>query len=70
MNWCQLHIIPVMTDTSVIDEVSPAAADGLAVQVRDLRMSYGSTEVLRGVDFDVRAGEVFCLLGPSGRGFG
>ena len=57
-----------MTDTSVIDEVSPAAADGLAVQVRNLRMSYGSTEVLRGVDFDVRAGEVFCLLGPNGAG--
>jgi len=43
-------------------------ADGFAVQVRDLRMSYGSTEVLRGVDFDVRYGEVFCLLGPNGAG--
>jgi ABC-2 type transport system ATP-binding protein len=57
-----------MTDTSVIDEVSPAAADGLAVLVRDLRMSYGSTEVLQGVDFEVRIGEVFCLLGPNGAG--
>ncbi len=43
-------------------------ADGFAVQVRDLRKSYGSTEVLRGVDFDVRYGEVFCLLGPNGAG--
>ena len=42
--------------------------EGFAVQVRDLRMSYGSTEVLRGVDFDVRYGEVFCLLGPNGAG--
>jgi ABC-2 type transport system ATP-binding protein len=57
-----------MTDTCVIDEVSPAAADGLAVLVRDLRMSYGSTEVLQGVDFEVRIGEVFCLLGPNGAG--
>jgi ABC-2 type transport system ATP-binding protein len=57
-----------MTDTSVIDEVAPAATDGFAVHVRDLRMSYGSTEVLRGVDFDVRYGEVFCLLGPNGAG--
>ncbi|MGH3204845.1 MAG: ABC transporter ATP-binding protein, partial [Streptosporangiaceae bacterium] len=57
-----------MTDTSVIDERTAPISDGLAVQVRDLRMSYGSTEVLRGVDFDVRYGEVFCLLGPNGAG--
>ena len=57
-----------MTDMRVIDEASPAVASGLAVQVRDLQMSYGSTEVLRGVDFDVRYGEVFCLLGPNGAG--
>src|SRR6202161_103185 len=42
--------------------------DNLAVQVCDLRMSYGSAEVLRGVDFGVRYGEVFCLLGPNGAG--
>jgi len=57
-----------MTDTRVIDERSAPVTDGLAVQVRGLRMSYGSTEVLRGVDFDVRYGEVFCLLGPNGAG--
>jgi ABC-2 type transport system ATP-binding protein len=42
--------------------------DGAAVQVRGLRMSFGATEVLHGVDFDVRYGEVFCLLGPNGAG--
>jgi ABC-2 type transport system ATP-binding protein len=42
--------------------------DHLAVQVRDLRMKYGSTQVLHGVSFDVRYGEVFCLLGPNGAG--
>src|SRR5580658_9709356 len=42
--------------------------DSLAVQVRGLRMSFGATEVLHGVDFDVRYGEVFCLLGPNGAG--
>ncbi len=57
-----------MTDTRVIEERPAPVTDGLAVQVRDLRMSYGSTEVLRGVDFDVRYGEVFCLLGPNGAG--
>jgi ABC-2 type transport system ATP-binding protein len=57
-----------MADTRVIDEAPPAVIDSPAVQVRGLRMSYGSTEVLRGVDFDVRYGEVFCLLGPNGAG--
>jgi ABC-2 type transport system ATP-binding protein len=43
-------------------------SDSLAVQVRSLRMSFGATEVLHGVDFDIRYGEVFCLLGPNGAG--
>ncbi|WP_380165903.1 ABC transporter ATP-binding protein [Jannaschia sp. R86511] len=38
------------------------------VQVRDLRMRYGSTDVLDGVDFHVDRGEVICLLGPNGAG--
>ena len=42
--------------------------DGAAVQVCDLRMSYGATQVLCGVDFEVSYGEVFCLLGPNGAG--
>jgi ABC-2 type transport system ATP-binding protein len=58
-----------MTDTRVIHEQpAPAVTDRFAVQVRDLRMSYRSTEVLRGVDFEVAYGEVFCLLGPNGAG--
>ena len=47
---------------------TPAPPDDTAVQVRDLRMTYGSHEVLTGVDFDVRRGEVVCLLGPNGAG--
>ena len=38
------------------------------IEVRDLRMTYGSTEVLTGVDLTVEAGEVVCLLGPNGAG--
>ena len=39
-----------------------------AVHVVGLRMSFGATEVLHGIDFDVHHGEVFCLLGPNGAG--
>ena len=38
------------------------------ISVRDLRMRYGTTDVLDGVDFDVRRGEVVALLGPNGAG--
>ncbi|MGH8949696.1 MAG: ABC transporter ATP-binding protein [Acidimicrobiia bacterium] len=38
------------------------------VGVRDLRMRYGSNDVLDGVDFDIRRGEVVTLLGPNGAG--
>ena len=42
--------------------------EGLAIEVRDLRKSYGEVEAVRGVSFEVGRGEVFCLLGPNGAG--
>jgi ABC-2 type transport system ATP-binding protein len=41
---------------------------GTAIEVRDLRKSYGGVEAVRGVSFEVQQGEVFCLLGPNGAG--
>lgn len=38
------------------------------ITVRDLRMRYGDTDVLTGLDFTIGAGEVVCLLGPNGAG--
>ena len=38
------------------------------IQAVDLRKSYGAVAALRGVSFDVQAGEVFGLLGPNGAG--
>ena len=39
-----------------------------AISVRGLRKSYGALEAVRGIDFEVAAGEVFGLLGPNGAG--
>src|SRR5437588_11138835 len=39
-----------------------------AIQVRALRKSYGEFEAVRGIEFEVRRGEVFGLLGPNGAG--
>ena len=38
------------------------------IEVRELRKSYGSAEVLKGVSFSVDKGEVVVVLGPSGSG--
>ena len=38
------------------------------IQVEALTKSYGSFPAVKGIDFEVRAGEVFGLLGPNGAG--
>jgi ABC-2 type transport system ATP-binding protein len=43
-------------------------ADEPAIDVRDLRMRYGKADVLNGVSFTARRGEVLALLGPNGAG--
>jgi ABC-2 type transport system ATP-binding protein len=45
-----------------------SVSDGFAIEVRDLRKRYGEREALRGIDVEVRRGEVFGLLGPNGAG--
>jgi ABC-2 type transport system ATP-binding protein len=40
----------------------------VAVEVADLRKSYGAVEAVRGISFKVDEGEVFALLGPNGAG--
>ena len=41
---------------------------GVSVQVRGLRKSFNGQEVLKGLDFEVKSGEVFVIMGPSGSG--
>ncbi len=38
------------------------------IEVEGLKKSYGSFPAVKGIDFQVRAGEVFGLLGPNGAG--
>lgn len=57
-----------MTMTAHDPATAAARADGLAVQVQDLRMRYGTHEVLGGLSFDIPHGAVVALLGPNGAG--
>ncbi|WP_289137071.1 amino acid ABC transporter ATP-binding protein [uncultured Brevibacillus sp.] len=38
------------------------------IQVKDLHKSYGKLEVLKGIDCEIKEGEVVCVIGPSGSG--
>lgn len=38
------------------------------ISIRNLRKSYGSEEVLHGIDLEIERGEIFALLGPNGAG--
>lgn len=41
---------------------------GISVQVRGLKRDFGTQSVLKGIDLDVKPGEIFVLMGPSGSG--
>jgi lipooligosaccharide transport system ATP-binding protein len=45
-----------------------SAAGSIVLSVAGLRKSYGSAEVVRGLDFSISRGECFGLLGPNGAG--
>ncbi|PTA45235.1 ectoine/hydroxyectoine ABC transporter ATP-binding protein EhuA [Micromonospora sp. RP3T] len=47
---------------------APTAGSDLMVRAEQVHKSFGPLEVLKGIDLEVRAGEVCCLLGPSGSG--
>lgn len=40
----------------------------IAVQIRGLTKSYGKVQALRGIDLEVKRGEMFGFLGPNGAG--
>jgi ABC-2 type transport system ATP-binding protein len=50
----------------VTSEAPPVT--GLALQVKDLRVSYGPKRAVDGVSLDINEGEIFGLLGPNGAG--
>ena len=39
-----------------------------AVSLRDVRKNFGPTEIIRGVDLEIRSGERHALIGPNGAG--
>lgn len=40
----------------------------LLLSVQDLKKQFGEREILKGISFDVKKGDVVCIIGPSGSG--
>jgi ABC-2 type transport system ATP-binding protein len=62
--------VPAVEDVPIADAADrPVAEDApVVLAVRDLRKRYGTLEAVKGVGFEIRAGETYGLLGPNGAG--
>ena len=49
-------------------EATRSDSDGPILRLEDVHKRFGRLEVLKGVNLDVKRGEVICILGPSGSG--
>src|SRR5256885_8990503 len=60
-----------MRDVAVAGAQPAVTADAsadVAIRVRALRKTYGAVQAVKGIDLDVRVGEIFGLIGPDGAG--
>src|SRR5437868_2888112 len=58
------------THQDVQSDNNPQVIDmsDIAIRIRDLRKSYAGLEAVRGINLDIRKGEIFGLIGPDGAG--
>jgi branched-chain amino acid transport system permease protein len=61
---------PVRTEIERLTRIDRAHefGDQLALELRDVSRNFGSLNVLRGVDLQVRPGELVSIIGPNGAG--
>ena len=43
-------------------------ANGVNIKVENLSLSFGKNEVLKNINFEAKAGEIHCVIGPNGGG--
>jgi polar amino acid transport system ATP-binding protein len=59
-------VTSTLPDTAQVS--APQTGVKTLVEINQLRKSFGSNEVLKGIDLDVKAGEVIAIIGKSGSG--
>jgi len=57
-----------MSEDGPAGDARPAPDEGEAIRIEGLRKSFGTNEVLKGIDVSVATHEVICLIGTSGSG--
>lgn len=60
--------MPPLTASAKRPSAQGWTPDQPIISIRDVHKSFGKVEVLKGITFDVRKGEVVCIIGPSGSG--
>ena len=64
----RVHPEPTPQARHYDESISHVAPGGHALELRDLRKSFGKTEIIRGVNLAVRRGERVAIIGPNGAG--
>jgi ABC-2 type transport system ATP-binding protein len=63
------HHITLPSSMLAVEMSEPAATPStVAIRIRNLRKSYAQIEAVRGIDIDIKEGEIFGLIGPDGAG--
>ncbi len=45
-----------------------SSSNPVGIHIEGMHLSFGNHQVLKGIDLDIRPGELFAFLGPSGSG--
>jgi len=62
------HAFTHMPPERTVSQAQYESSRGVRVQIEDLHRSFNGREVLKGINLDIRPGETFSILGPSGTG--
>ncbi|HTA45196.1 MAG TPA: ATP-binding cassette domain-containing protein [Bryobacteraceae bacterium] len=56
------------TEATALQSSARGERSGIAIRIRDLWKRYGAVEAVRGINLEIRDGEIFGLIGPDGAG--